>query len=272
MIRNVKPGESISDALALAEPGDIVLVAPGRYRERVRVYRGGELGRAITLKAEIGSVKIDGGGVEKYGIEIGQWQGAPVAYVNIEGIEVTGCASHGVLSRPDCFALNLWGVTSHHNGGNGIYLFPSGGDKEGASGNFRIERCWTSMNGGHGTKVGGSDIRVDGLASDGNGTAGGVDGCGLQVSDQNWNFSGRDIRCSRNAKEGARICAKNGFMENFVLRRNLGAGLSVSGARLPASGFRFADGDLSRNGRGPVVFGEGVRGITFDEVVMDRRQ
>lgn len=46
-----RPLKTINRAAELAEPGDIVLVQPGIYRERVDPRRGGEPGRPITYQA-----------------------------------------------------------------------------------------------------------------------------------------------------------------------------------------------------------------------------
>lgn len=48
------PLKTISAAAALAEPGDVILVGEGVYRERVAPARGGEPGKPITYRAEPG--------------------------------------------------------------------------------------------------------------------------------------------------------------------------------------------------------------------------
>jgi parallel beta-helix repeat protein len=53
-----KPLKTIQQAAELAEPGDVVLVHTGVYRERVAPRRGGEAGRPITYKAAPGATVV----------------------------------------------------------------------------------------------------------------------------------------------------------------------------------------------------------------------
>ena len=56
-----RPVRTISHAATLAAPGDVILVRPGIYRERVAPPRGGEAGSPITYRAEkLGTVFIRG--------------------------------------------------------------------------------------------------------------------------------------------------------------------------------------------------------------------
>lgn len=48
-----KPFGTIQEAMDGAEPGDTVLVAPGTYRESIRIRRGGEEGHPIHLKSQV---------------------------------------------------------------------------------------------------------------------------------------------------------------------------------------------------------------------------
>lgn len=67
----VKPGESVQGALDKAQPGDIVRLAPGVYRERVTFKNNGTHGKPIMLEGETGAV-LDGSEDIKL-----DWQAAP---------------------------------------------------------------------------------------------------------------------------------------------------------------------------------------------------
>jgi hypothetical protein len=57
----VKPGDSIQDALEKAQPGDRVLLAPGRYMEDIKSVRSGTAQRPITIEGP-GEAIIQGDG------------------------------------------------------------------------------------------------------------------------------------------------------------------------------------------------------------------
>ncbi|HEX6115170.1 MAG TPA: right-handed parallel beta-helix repeat-containing protein [Geminicoccaceae bacterium] len=85
----------LRDAIAAARPGDAILIAPGRYRTRIRFDRtnSGSAERPVIVRArdDLGSVVIDGAGAS---IVI-KFSGA--AHVEIRDLEVTGGGHHGVF-------------------------------------------------------------------------------------------------------------------------------------------------------------------------------
>ena len=58
------PLQTISRAAGLAEPGDMVLIAPGVYRERVALTKSGTMDKPITFQAEkAGTAVVSGADV-----------------------------------------------------------------------------------------------------------------------------------------------------------------------------------------------------------------
>lgn len=95
-------------AIAAARPGDEILIAPGRYRTRIRFdpTNSGSAGRPVLVRARdhLGSVVIDGGGTS---ITI-KFSGA--AHVEIRDLEITGGGHHGVF-----FDRGAHHITIRHN-------------------------------------------------------------------------------------------------------------------------------------------------------------
>lgn len=90
-IRIASSIEALEAAIATAQPGDVVQVAPGTYRHAGRalsIVRGGTDGAAITLRAaRLGDVVIETDAVALFRIQAPHWR--------FENLEVRGvCADH----------------------------------------------------------------------------------------------------------------------------------------------------------------------------------
>jgi hypothetical protein len=101
------PGQ-LRETIAAARPGDTILVAPGRYRTRIRFDQtnSGSARRPVVVRARdaLGSVVIDGTGAS---ITI-KFSGA--AHVEIRDLEITGGGHHGVF-----FDRGAHHITIRHN-------------------------------------------------------------------------------------------------------------------------------------------------------------
>ncbi|HEX2300835.1 MAG TPA: right-handed parallel beta-helix repeat-containing protein [Pseudonocardiaceae bacterium] len=128
------PGDAptISAAVAAAEPGDLVLVGPGTYRETVQITTDG-----ITLRGtDRARVVIDGEVIRPNGVVVRSAgvtvQNLTVRHALLNGVLVTGLPGDGGGSgyaRPDLARFPLLAgfhidhVTSYNNGLYGIYAF-----------------------------------------------------------------------------------------------------------------------------------------------------
>ncbi|MBB4166601.1 hypothetical protein [Rhizobium sp. BK538] len=75
-------GLTIQAAVALAQPGDTIMLAPGSYFQDFRSVRDGELGKPITIEGSLGSV-VKGGGQPRV-IEINH------SYIELRNFTVDG--------------------------------------------------------------------------------------------------------------------------------------------------------------------------------------
>jgi len=75
-------GPTIQDALAIAQPGDTIMLAPGTYMQDFRSVRDGELGKPIAIEGTLGSV-VKGGGQPRV-IEINH------SYIELRNFTVDG--------------------------------------------------------------------------------------------------------------------------------------------------------------------------------------
>lgn len=128
---------TLSEAVELADPGDLILVASGTYEEQVLVTTAD-----ITIRGEDrNEVIVDGGGIRPYGIV------AMADGVRVENLTVTGATFYGLLftglhdesgpSAPTANSYEPWDpskfpplqrfhadhITAYNNGLYGIYAF-----------------------------------------------------------------------------------------------------------------------------------------------------
>ncbi|MGH3813639.1 MAG: right-handed parallel beta-helix repeat-containing protein [Pseudonocardiaceae bacterium] len=128
------PGDAptISAAVTAAEPGDLVLVGPGTYRETVQITTEG-----ITLRGtDRARVVIDGEVIRPNGVVVRSAgvtvQNLTVRHALLNGVLITGMPGDGGSSgytRPDparfppLRGFHIDHVTSYNNGLYGIYAF-----------------------------------------------------------------------------------------------------------------------------------------------------
>lgn len=131
-IRVPADAPTIGRAVAAAEPGDLVLVTPGVYRETVQITTDG-----ITLRGtDRARVVIDGGLTRPNGVVVRSAgvtvQNLTVRHALLNGVLVTGMPGDGGGSgytRPDparfppLRGFHIDHVTSYNNGLYGIYAF-----------------------------------------------------------------------------------------------------------------------------------------------------
>ena len=104
----VSSAAQLLDAVASARPGDVILLAPGRYQARIRFdeTNSGDAEEPVVLGARdgLGSVVIDGAGAN---ITL-KFSGA--AHVEVRDLEITGGGYHGVF-----FDRGAHHITIYHN-------------------------------------------------------------------------------------------------------------------------------------------------------------
>jgi hypothetical protein len=78
--------KTVAAAIALAQPGDSVLIEPGTYHESIKLSRSGVSGKPITIAAvTTGTVTIDSSSSSV------SFDGTNVGYINLQGIIFNGC-------------------------------------------------------------------------------------------------------------------------------------------------------------------------------------
>jgi serralysin len=109
------PFHTISDAMASdLKPGDEVVVRAGVYNESVNMYKDGSAAGYITLRSEVpGGAVIHSASGGANGINI------TANYVAVEGFEVYGSASHGIVGD-GVHHVRIANNVSHDNGASGI--------------------------------------------------------------------------------------------------------------------------------------------------------
>lgn len=178
------PGEhrTIQAALDTAQPGDVVVVEPGTYRERVTVGKGvtlrsadddqrGDLGLA---RAEATIIDGSGGDASQPGVTMSEAS-------TIDGFTVTGVGqyddelwkqhhatqgnnqSHEHIGQPGVAGISIRGVTCrvvnnivHHIGYTGIAI--DGNDSASCSPVVKSNACYRNMGGGIGVMRGAAGI------------------------------------------------------------------------------------------------------------------
>jgi parallel beta-helix repeat protein len=205
-----KPWKTLQHAADHVGPGDTIVVHPGTYAG-MRIETPGAPGNWITVTAaEPNSVTIDRPGpdnVHDSNVELERWEGGPIAYWVVEGLEVRDAPSWGIDVRGSSsahahhikirrnhvhhngvkaaktgiffgFADDVWVVqnNSHHNGEHGVYLSNSGDGFTVKENRLHDnERCGLHMNGD--ISQGGDGVISDGTI-EGNWIEGnGAEGC-----------------------------------------------------------------------------------------------
>ncbi|MEV6183040.1 right-handed parallel beta-helix repeat-containing protein [Streptomyces sp. NPDC052015] len=121
--RVVHPGQSIQKAVDASKPGDTVLVAPGTYRESVKVTTSGLTLRGVgrqtviqpsTLKKAVNSCAAAGNGICVEGTKDRRLKDVTVASLTVTGFTKTG------LTATSTDRLTVRNVTAVKNGVWGI--------------------------------------------------------------------------------------------------------------------------------------------------------
>ncbi|MEU7038876.1 right-handed parallel beta-helix repeat-containing protein [Streptomyces sp. NPDC046237] len=121
-VHRVKAGESIQQAVDAAKPGDTVVLAPGTYRESVRITTSNVTLRGSTVFPTVlvpDSAATDACAKAGHGICVTGTDGNPVEGVTVRSLTVRGFAKNGLwASRTD--RLKIHRVTAEKNGNWGI--------------------------------------------------------------------------------------------------------------------------------------------------------
>ncbi|MFF5932171.1 nitrous oxide reductase family maturation protein NosD [Streptomyces sp. NPDC012508] len=121
-VHRVKPGESIQQAVDAAKPGDTVVLAPGTYRESVRITTSNVTLRGSTVFPTVlvpDAAATDACAKAGHGICVTGTDGNPVEGVTVRSLTVRGFAKNGLwASRTD--RLKIHRVTAEKNGNWGI--------------------------------------------------------------------------------------------------------------------------------------------------------
>ncbi len=146
---------TIQDAVDAARPGDLVLVAPGVYRESVLVVTPDLTIRGVDRN----TVLLDGRGGLGTGIRVVDTGGVAVENLTVRNYSQTG------LTWIDAAGFRASHVTAYDNGRRGVEVFDS---VDGL-----VEQVWTSGSGEAGLHLSQCDpcrIVVDGVTAVDNGT------------------------------------------------------------------------------------------------------
>ncbi|MFI1655776.1 nitrous oxide reductase family maturation protein NosD [Streptomyces sp. NPDC020472] len=122
-VHRVKPGESIQKAVDSARPGDTILLAPGTYRESVRIttphltLRGSSVFPTVLVPAS--TPGADACAQAGNGICVTGTEARPVEGVTVRSLTLRGFAKNGLWAKWTD-RLRVQGVTAESNGTWGI--------------------------------------------------------------------------------------------------------------------------------------------------------
>ena len=111
---NSESGQTITQAVAMAKPGDTVYISSGIYTEDVSIYNKGEEGNPITITASPDSTPVIQNGFI--------YLGSTSAYIVISGIEIRDkMAESGIRFSKNSKRIKITNCKVHNIGYNGIY-------------------------------------------------------------------------------------------------------------------------------------------------------
>jgi hypothetical protein len=219
---SAQPLCTISRAAALAKPGDVVLINPGRYAESVRPGASGTASAPIRYVAAQPGVVIDAAGAATALKLIG------VSHLSFEGLTVTGALSQGVW-MDGAGAIVLSGMSVTGNTGAGVQIKASTGVE------VRDSRLADNGSAGIFELAGTSGDRYVRNTIQDNGIGGSVyNGDGIQLGGSGAYVAGNTI--TGNGDPGpyehgiyAGAAASGYVIESNVFSRNAAAGVKAAG-------------------------------------------
>jgi hypothetical protein len=228
-----RPLRTIARAALLAQPGDLVVVEPGSYAETVNVTRSGQPGAPVIFRGLPGARLTSPDptrSLSAFDINDG------VAYVTVQGFEMSGGFAETVILRPGAHDIEIAGVHIHDNH-TGIWI---AGASNVVVRDTLIERNYRTAiriyGGAHHVQI--LDTRAEGN-DDGNACQGDSDGFNADASTSDISFErsaavgnsedgfdlqGRNMTLLQasaqdNGCSGVKIAA-GGYLENVLVERS----------------------------------------------------
>ncbi len=215
------PLRSIRAAAARARAGDLVVVAPGTYRESVVLSRSGKPGLPIVFRGLPGAVMLSPDpSASRSAFDVR----SNVAYVTVQGFEMAGGYGETVFVRSGAHDIELAGLYVHDNRA-GIWI---GGASRVLLRDVLIRRHRTSgvrlFAGARRVEV--RNTRVE-LADDGQGCDGDADGFTADESTVDLRFE--DVEAVGNSEDGFDLQGRNVTVMRAVARDNGCTGVKLAG-------------------------------------------
>jgi nitrous oxidase accessory protein NosD len=272
-----KPFKTIGYAVTKGAPGDIIVVAPGVYRENVTVKRSGSAGRVLTIRGLPGAVLESpdpNKSLSAFDVASG------VAYVRVQGFELRGGFAETVFVRTNAHDIELSGLTIQGNR-TGIWI----------AGGYRVAVRDTVLRNNFRTGVrifaGAHDIEIVNTRSEGNNDGAGCDGdsdgfnvdtgcrnvlfdnaAAIGNSEDGFDLQGRDMTLlratSRNNQCSGIKVADGAYIENALVVGNK-TGINIGGA--PATATVVTYSTVVANDLGVRVVGAGYRATVSDSII-----
>jgi hypothetical protein len=216
-----RPFCTLTRAAQVAQPGDEVLISPGRYTGTLRPARGGRPEAPIRFTAAEPGVVLDAAGAAN-AVRLIRTDD-----VVLRGMEVTGGANQGVWVE-DSARVRLERVTVRRNPGAGVQLK--------AARETAVDRSALTDNGRAGLLElpGASGTRVTGATVTGNGRDGEpYNGAGIQLGGTGATVSGSTISGNGDSQYEHGVYTGTGSsgwrLTDNVLDANAGAGIKAGG-------------------------------------------